>query len=86
VSGEYSGPIHLLVTDVVMPRMGGLELAKQLTQSRPDTRVLYTSGYIESAGLDLAFAGGKLAFLAKPFTPDELARKVRETLESPVSE
>ena len=86
VSGEFSGPIHLLVTDVVMPRMGGLELAKQLTQSRPDTRVLYTSGYIESAGLDLAFAGGKLAFLAKPFTPDELARKVRETLESPASE
>ena len=81
---EYAGPIHLLVTDVVMPRMGGMELAQKLLVTRPDTRVLYTSGYIEGAGLEQAVSGGKQAFLAKPFTPDELARKVREALEAPI--
>ncbi len=83
VSDEHNGPIHLLVTDVVMPRMGGLELAKRLLQTRPDTRVLYTSGYIEGTGLEHVAKEGKLAFLAKPFTPEELARRVREALETP---
>jgi len=86
VSREHAGPIHLMLTDVVMPRMGGLELAGRLQGLRPDTRVLYTSGYIEQDGLDAATADGKFAFLAKPFTPDELARKVRETLEATVGE
>jgi signal transduction histidine kinase len=84
VSHRHPGPIHLLVTDVVMPRMGGPELAKKLTETRPDTRVLFTSGYIERTGLDVVAEGGKQAFLAKPFTPDELARKVRETLEAQI--
>ncbi|HKS15983.1 MAG TPA: response regulator, partial [Planctomycetota bacterium] len=82
VSESHAGPIHLMVTDVVMPRMGGMELAQQLVKVRPDTRVLYTSGYIERTGLDTITAGGKFAFLPKPFTPEELARKVRETLEA----
>lgn len=86
VSESHAGPIHLMVTDVVMPRMGGMELAQQLVKVRPDTRVLYTSGYIEGAGLEQAVSGGKQAFLAKPFTPDELARRVREALEAPTGE
>jgi two-component system cell cycle sensor histidine kinase/response regulator CckA len=83
VSDRHAGPIHLMITDVVMPRMGGPELAKQLIKTRPDTRILYTSGYIERTGLESE--SGKFAFLAKPFTPDELARKVREVLEAPVT-
>jgi two-component system, cell cycle sensor histidine kinase and response regulator CckA len=82
MSVEYEGPIHLLLTDVVMPRMGGPELANQLLQRRPDTRILYSSGYIEKAGLDIGAVGNRFAFLAKPFTPDELARRVREALEA----
>ena len=85
ISDEHPGPIHLMVTDVVMPRMGGPELAKRVAQSRPDTRVLYTSGYIERTGLDVEAAAGKIAFLAKPFTPDELARRVREVLGTPAA-
>ena len=84
VSADHPGPIHLLLTDVVMPRMGGPELATHLLKTRPDTRVLYTSGYIEQAGLDAVTREGALAFLAKPFTPGELARRVREALESSI--
>ena len=86
VAEKHPGSIHLVVTDVVMPRMGGPELATRLLKSRPDTRVLYTSGYIERTGLDAAAADGGLAFLAKPYTPEELARKVREVLEAPTLE
>jgi signal transduction histidine kinase len=86
VSGAHTGPIHLLLTDVVMPRMGGTELATRIVLTRPDIRVLYTSGYIERTGLETAAADGKLAFLAKPFTPDELARRVREVLGASVRE
>jgi signal transduction histidine kinase len=86
VSAGHQGPIHLLVTDVVMPRMGGPELAGRIVTTRPDIRVLFTSGYLDGAGLDLTLENGTTAFLAKPFTPDQLARKVRETLEGPVEE
>lgn len=72
--------IHLLITDVVMPRMGGRELARRLCARRAETRVLYISGYTE----DPAFQGGvfrETAFLSKPFTPSELTKRVREVLE-----
>ena len=80
VGEEHAGPIHLLVTDVVMPRMSGTELATRLMKSRADLRVLYMSGYIERTGLELGSEDGKCSFISKPFTPDELARKVREVL------
>ena len=83
VSEEHTGTIHLVVTDVVMPRMGGTEMARQLLRSRPATRVLYTSGYIDNATLDLEAEILKGAFLPKPFTPQDLARKVREILGTP---
>jgi PAS domain S-box-containing protein len=83
LSELFAGKIDLLVTDVVMPQMNGRELARQLLNQRPQTKVLYISGYADNAvfypgGLD---AGG--AFLQKPFTPEALTRKVREVLGGP---
>lgn len=81
-SRGYIGPIHLLVTDLVMPGLNGPALADKLVADRPEMRVLFMSGYAESA----VAAGGKLrlgsAFIAKPFTPDLLAREVRATLDA----
>ncbi|MBI5710927.1 MAG: response regulator [Candidatus Eisenbacteria bacterium] len=83
-SAGHREPIHILVTDVVMPGISGLDLAKQLAGSRPGLRVLYLSGYTG----DLVEQQGVLepgsAFLQKPFTPDALLRKVRELLDAPL--
>jgi two-component system, cell cycle sensor histidine kinase and response regulator CckA len=80
LAGQFTGPIHLLLTDLVMPKVGGRELAEELTRCRPETRVLYMSGYTGQS-----FTGkGKLddgsQFLQKPFSRDVLARKIREVL------
>ena len=82
VAAAHTGPIHLLLTDVVMPQLGGRELATRLTGARPATRVLFMSGYTDDEVVRAAAdeASG-LNFLPKPFTPAALARKVRETLE-----
>jgi signal transduction histidine kinase len=76
---EYAGPLHLLLTDVVMPGMSGPELALQLCPLRPEMKVLYMSGYADSA-----IARHRLAkdtpFLQKPFLPDALSRKIRDLL------
>ena len=77
------GDFDLLITDLVMPVMGGWELARELTETRPDSRlrVLYISGYPESVKPELLKGGqAGVAFLAKPFTPDALLRKIREIL------
>ncbi|HEY7725483.1 MAG TPA: PAS domain S-box protein [Anaeromyxobacteraceae bacterium] len=74
-AAAHAGPIHLLVTDVVMPELGGRDLAERLAADRPGLRVLFTSGY--TAG---GLAEGA-AFLPKPFTPDQLASRVRELLD-----
>jgi CheY-like chemotaxis protein len=67
-----TAPIDLLVTDVVMPGMSGPELARQVTSRRPGVRVLYVSGYTDGATLDLQDARLRSAFLAKPFSHEEL--------------
>jgi PAS domain S-box-containing protein len=81
ISREHAGPIDLLITDVVMPRVGGRELAAQLSSDRPDLNVLYMSGYTEEAVSNHGILDPGSAFLEKPFSPDVLARKVRSVLE-----
>jgi len=82
ISERHRGPIHLMVTDVVMPHMSGGELAQRLQPVRPDMRVLYMSGYTDDAIVRHGVLGAGMAFLSKPFTPDALALKVREVLDS----
>src|SRR5437867_3431955 len=79
---KHQGPIHLLFTDVVMPGLSGPELAECLTSIRPDTKVLYTSGYTDKVRTQHNLMGLSNAFLQKPFTPETLTRKVREVLDS----
>jgi two-component system cell cycle sensor histidine kinase/response regulator CckA len=81
MSDGHAGPIHLLLTDVVMPRMNGRELARELQARRPGVPVLYVSGYSE----EVITRGGQLepgiTLLQKPFEPLGLARAVRRLLE-----
>ena len=81
VRGPAENPIHLLLTDVVMPLMGGPELAEQLREIQPETRVLYTSGYIDDSIVHRGVVDPATAFIQKPFTRALLARRVREVLE-----
>jgi two-component system, cell cycle sensor histidine kinase and response regulator CckA len=81
VAGKYPGTIHLLLTDVVMPGMNGRILAQELVRHRPQLGVIYMSGYTgQVVGADGVLNEGS-CFLAKPFTREELARKLREALE-----
>ena len=76
----HPGPIHLMVTDVVMPRMGGGELVSAAAPLRPDMKVLFMSGYTDGMAVQHGVAIGQVPFLQKPFTPIELNRRVREAL------
>jgi two-component system, cell cycle sensor histidine kinase and response regulator CckA len=82
VAGGHAGRIHLLLTDVVMPRMSGRELAERLVQLRPDLAVLYMSGYPDRAVVDHGILGPGVTFLQKPVATDALARKVREVMDA----
>ena len=80
MSDAHPGKIALVITDVVMPQMGGLELAREVTARRPETRVLYVSGYSEDDMSEQGILAADLEFLEKPFTPQALTRKVRAVL------
>jgi len=80
-AANHAGPIQLLVADVVMPGASGRELARQLEKTRPQTKVLYVSGYTDDAIVHHGMLEPGLNFLQKPFTPAALARKVREVLD-----
>jgi len=77
----HDGPIHLLITDVVMPRMNGQVLAGRLLSERPDTKVLFVSGFAENLLQQLSIDRKEVHFLPKPYTQDILLHKVRVILE-----
>jgi PAS domain S-box-containing protein len=79
---RHPGPIHLLLTDVVMPQMSGPEVAEKLLPARPEMRVLYMSGYPDHPVFAQSRVKTDTAFLQKPFTPNTLVRKVREVLDA----
>src|SRR5216110_1072493 len=81
IAAQHRGPIQLLVTDVVMPGLSGRQLADRLARLRPDTKVLYVSGYTDDAVVRHGVLEAGIAYLQKPFTIDSLARKVREVLD-----
>jgi two-component system, cell cycle sensor histidine kinase and response regulator CckA len=82
IEQQHPGPIHLLLTDVVMPGMSGSEVARRLTARRPELRVLYISGYTDQAVLHHGVVGEGMPLLQKPFDDDSLARTVRRLLDT----
>jgi len=82
VSNAHPGPIHLLLTDVIMPGMNGRELAYRISSLRPETKVLYMSGYTEKAVGHNAMLDAGITLLQKPFTLPALKTKVREVLDT----
>ncbi|PYV43796.1 MAG: hybrid sensor histidine kinase/response regulator [Acidobacteria bacterium] len=83
ISERHAGPIHLMLTDVVMPQMGVRELTQAIARSRPQTRVLYVSGYTDDAIIHHGVLDEGMHFIQKPFTTVALSRKVREVLDQP---
>ena len=79
---DYPGAIQLLITDLIMPKLSGRELAEQIISRRPDMKVLYMSGYTDQAIMEIGLSDGEISFLQKPFTPTALVQKVREVLEN----
>jgi signal transduction histidine kinase len=80
VAGNFESTIHLLVTDVIMPHMNGQELASKLSRIRPDMKVLYVSGYSDNDIGDHGVLDPRFELLQKPFTPQTLARKIRDVI------
>ncbi len=80
VSDEYPGPIQLLIADLVMPGLNGIELARRLRPSRPEMRTLYISGYHADVDVHLEVWEARAEFLTKPFSPMGLLGKVMELL------
>jgi CheY-like chemotaxis protein len=78
----YIGPIHMLLTDLIMPKMSGTELKDQLFVIRPDIRPMFMSGYTDESISHQGILNSGTAFIEKPFSPEALFRKVREVLEA----
>jgi len=79
---EHESSIHLLLTDVVMPEMGGVQLAQDLGRKHPHLKVLFMSGYASRAAANHSILEPGADYIQKPFTPGKLARKVRQVLDS----
>ena len=85
LAGQYAGSIDMLITDVIMPEMGGRELVERLTSLRPGLKVMYLSGYTRDAIIRHGVLQAEVAFLAKPFTNAALATKIRQVLDQPAT-
>jgi two-component system cell cycle sensor histidine kinase/response regulator CckA len=79
----HVGPLHLLLTDMILPGLNGREVAERISASRPGLKVLFSSGYTNDAVLRDGVLDASAHFLAKPYTAESLVRKVREVLDSP---
>ncbi len=84
VSELYKGTIHMLITDVVMPRMNGRDLVRRILPLRPHMKVIYMSGYTENAIVHHGVLDAGMHFIQKPFRPSDLSSKVREVLDAPL--
>ena len=82
IANRHTGPIHLILTDVVMPGMNGRVMVERMVARHPEARILFMSGYTDDALAPLGVAPGDVAFLHKPFTPKELAERVAEVMEA----
>jgi len=81
ICAHYEGPVHLLLTDVVMPRMSGPVVAQKVTALRPGIKVLYMSGYTDDAIVHHGVLSEGMPFIQKPFSPVSLRQKIREVLD-----
>jgi len=81
LAAGHEGPIHLLLTDVVMPQMSGREVAERIVARRPETKVVFMSGYVDNVEVR-EIGGGETPLLSKPFGAEDLALMVREALDS----
>jgi two-component system cell cycle sensor histidine kinase/response regulator CckA len=81
IAGLYPEPIHLVLTDVIMPTLSGPDMAEDLKAVRPDTKVVFMSGYTTEVMGQYGVMRSGAPFLAKPFSPDALVRKLREVLD-----
>lgn len=77
---EHRGPIQLVISDIVMPRMGGRELVERLRDIRPETKALYMSGYAAATIVKDGLADPAIPLLEKPFTADSVVRRVKKVL------
>ena len=83
LSEKHSGPIHLILTDVIMPEMNGKALAEKIASSRPGIKCLFTSGYTGDIITHHGMLDKHVHFIQKPFTKQSLAVKIREALDDP---
>ncbi|MBN8749647.1 MAG: response regulator, partial [Variovorax sp.] len=81
-AGRHPGPVHLLITDVVMPGVGGRVVAERVAERHPGVRVLFVSGYTDDTVIRHGILQEGVNFLQKPFTRAALAQKVREVLDA----